>query len=66
TGNIGKRWAWDSGLNVTLRVGAGYGNYGISTDSEDPDAQEAVALVDDLLTLIPIALDGELSVGYAF
>jgi hypothetical protein len=66
TANIGKRWAWDSGLNVTLRFGAGYGNYSVSTDSTDPDAQDAVELVDDLLQLIPVALDGELSIGYTF
>ena len=66
TANLGKRWAWDNGLNVTLRLGAGYGNYSVSTDSTDPDAQDAVELVDDLLTLIPIAIDGELSIGYTF
>lgn len=66
TGNIGKRWAWDNGLNVTFRVGAGYGNWDVSTDSTDPDAQEATELVDDLLTLLPVALDGELSLGYTF
>lgn len=64
--NIGRRWAWDSGFNVTFRVGAGYGNYDVSTDSDDPLAQDAVQLVDDLLTLIPVAVDGELSIGWDF
>ena len=66
TANIGKRWAWDNGLNVTFRIGAGYGNWSVSTDDTDPDAQQVVENVDDLLTLLPIALDGELSLGYAF
>ena len=66
TANIGRRWAWDSGLNVTFRIGAGKGNYDITTESEDPDAQEVVQAVDDLLTLFPVAFDGELSLGYIF
>lgn len=66
TANIGKRWAWDSGLNVTFRIGAGKGNYDVSTDSEDPDAQEVVKNVDDLLAFLPVAFDGELSLGYVF
>jgi hypothetical protein len=32
----------------------------------DPDAQEAVEMVQDILDFIPIALDGELSLGYSF
>ena len=64
--NIGKRWAWDNGLNVTIRAGAGYGAYDVSTESKDPDAVKAVELVDDLLTTIPVAIDGELSIGLSF
>lgn len=66
TGNIGKRWAWDNGLNVTFRLGGGYGNWDVSTDSNDPDAKELAEDVDDILRLIPIALEGELSLGYMF
>ncbi len=66
TGNVGKRWAWDNGLNLTLRIGAGYGNYQVTTDSTDPDAQDAVDVVDNLLAWLPVALDGELSLGYTF
>ena len=66
TGNIGKRWAWDSGLNITLRFGLGIGDYNVTTDSMDPDAEAAVKLVDDILTLFPVAFDGELSIGYTF
>lgn len=63
TANIGRRWAWDFGLNITLRAGVGYGRYDVSTDSDDDLAQEAVDLVNELLTLIPVAIDGELSIG---
>ena len=66
TANIGKRWAWDSGLNITIRIGGGYGKWNASTTSADPDAQEAVEDLEDALEFIPIALDGELSVGYTF
>jgi hypothetical protein len=66
TVNIGRRWAWDSGFNITFRIGAGYGNYDVTTDSDDPLAQDAVELVDDLLTILPVAFDGELSVGWVF
>lgn len=66
TANIGRRWAWDFGLNITLRAGLGYGKYDVSTDSDDELAQDAVELVDELLTLIPVAIDGELSIGWIF
>lgn len=65
TANIGKRWTFND-FNLTFRVGAGWGKYDITTDSTDPDAQAAVNLVDDLLTFLPVAFDGELSLGYAF
>lgn len=66
TANVGRRWAWDSGLNITFRIGAGKGNYDVTTESDDPDAQEAVKAVDDLLAFLPVAFDGELSLGYVF
>jgi hypothetical protein len=66
TGNFGKRWALPADLNITFRLGAGYGKYNVTTDSTDPDAQKVVKLVDDLLTFLPVAFDGELSLGYAF
>jgi len=64
--NIGKRWAWDSGFNVTFRIGAGWAGYKVSSNSTDPNVQMGVDALQDLLELIPIALDGELSVGYIF
>lgn len=66
TANIGRRWAFDFGLNITFRVGAGYASREVSTDSKDPLAQDAVALMDDLVNFIPVAVDGELSVGWVF
>lgn len=64
--NIGKRWQWDNGINLTFRIGGGWASYTVSTSSTDPQAQDAVRFVQDILTLIPIALDGELSIGYTF
>jgi hypothetical protein len=64
--NIGKRWQWDNGLNITFRVGAGWAKYTVSTSSTDPEAQQGVKFLQDILTFIPIALDGELSLGYSF
>lgn len=66
TMNVGKRWQLDSGLNITARLGAGRAKRWFSTTSTDPDAQEAVESVEDVMDLIPIALDGELSLGYSF
>jgi hypothetical protein len=64
--NIGKRWAWDNGFNITFRIGGGYARYDVSTSSTDPDAQGVVETVENLLEIFPIAIDGELSVGYTF
>ena len=64
TGNIGKRWTIRDAWNVTLRLGAG--RYAVEGSESDPDAQEAEDLFKDILTLFPVAIDGELSVGYNF
>ncbi len=66
TFNIGKRWQFDNGLNVTTRIGGGRAKRWFSTSSTDPDAQEATERVEDVMDFIPIALDGELSLGYSF
>lgn len=66
TANIGRRWVWDSGFNITARIGAGYADYDLSSSSSDPDVQEAIDEVNDFYTRIPVAIDGELSIGWAF
>jgi hypothetical protein len=66
TVNNGYRWLWDNGLNVTIRFGLGYGDYTFDTESDSPDAQLAVELVEALLTLVPLAAEGEFSLGYTF
>ena len=64
--NVGKRWQLDMGLNITFRLGAGYAKRWFSTTSMDPDAQEAVETVEDIMAFLPVAFDGELSLGYSF
>jgi len=66
TVNIGRRWAWDGGFNLTFRIGAGKAVYSVDTDSNDPDAKKAVQALEDLLEFLPIAFDGELSAGFCF
>ena len=65
TGDIGKRWMLGP-INVTARVGAGWAHRTASTSSGDPAAQQAASQVQDILAFLPIALDGELSLGYTF
>jgi len=65
TGDIGKRWMMGP-VNITFRIGAGYASRTASTSSTDPDAQKAARTVQDILAFLPVALDGELSVGYTF
>lgn len=66
TFNIGRRWAWQSGLNVTIRFGVGRAAYDITSTSTDADVQEAIKLADDMMNAFPVTLDGELSVGWIF
>lgn len=61
--NVGRRWAWDFGLNVTARLGVGYERWTVATDRADDDA---VAPLKELLAPLPIAFDGELSAGWSF
>ncbi len=64
--NIGRRFAWDFGLNVTLRAGLGRGFYSISSTSTNPNVQSAIKTVEDVYNRIPVVLDGEVSIGYDF
>ncbi len=60
--NIGKRWTWGSGWNVTFRIGTGYGLYNFAHNSSDPAVMEQSKKAQD--QQLPIAFDGELTIGY--
>jgi hypothetical protein len=66
TVNVGKRWQTAGGLNVTLRIGGGWGEHTVDADTSDPDGQRAEDDVNDFLELFPFAVEGELSIGYSF
>ena len=65
TGNIGKRWMFGP-VNATIRFGLGYGNYSAKAKENTPEAKAAEDTMNDLLSLLPIGFDGEVSIGYAF
>jgi hypothetical protein len=66
TANIGKRWALTPAVNVTFRIGAGWGNHVATAKEDTMEAKQAEELMNDILSFLPIGFDGELSVGYAF
>jgi len=66
TANIGKRWALTPAFNVTFRIGAGWGHHVATAKEDTMEAKQAEKLMNDILSFLPIGLDGELSVGYAF
>lgn len=68
TGNVGRRWAWNNGLNLTFRVGAGLGYHDVNVDyeSDDPFEKLGTELIVTWVRSLPFAVDGELSLGYAF
>jgi hypothetical protein len=63
-GNIGKRWMIRDRVNITARLGAGMAVRRLDTDAEE--AKPLVGVMETLLGLVPVTLDGELSVGYSF
>jgi hypothetical protein len=63
-GNIGKRWMLDDNTNITARIGGGLAVRLLETDAEE--IEPLVGVANALLGLIPITVDGELSVGYTF
>jgi hypothetical protein len=65
TGNIGKRWMFGP-VNLTIRAGLGYGKYTAKAKEDTQEAKDAEELMNDILAFLPIAVDGELSVGYTF
>jgi hypothetical protein len=64
--NIGRRWAWTGGFNITLRFGVGRAFRTLSTSDKSEEAQEAITELNKLLDAIPVTLDSELSVGWIF
>lgn len=62
TGNVGKRWMIGDALNVTLRLGVGTADRQVIDDDAD---EMAAAELQDVIG-IPLAVDGELSLGYTF
>ncbi|MEE2643391.1 MAG: hypothetical protein VYD19_00530 [Myxococcota bacterium] len=59
--NLGRRWAWENGFNITFRAGLGFGDYNFKSDG-DTEEQLGIAALNEL----PIGLEGEFSLGYCF
>ena len=66
TGNIGKRWMLTDAVNITARLGLGWGHHVATAQEDTQDAKDAEKLMNDLLAFLPIGFEGELSLGYAF
>ena len=66
TGNIGKRWMLTDAVNITARLGLGWGHHVATAKEDTQDARDAEKLMNDLLAFLPIGFEGELSLGYAF
>ncbi len=66
TANIGKRWTLTPALNVTFRIGAGWGHHVATAKENTMEAKQAEKLMNDILSFLPVGFDGELSLGYAF
>jgi hypothetical protein len=62
TAHVGKRWMLTDAINLTIRVGAGIADRDVIDTGADP---MAVARLADAIDL-PLAVDGELSLGYTF
>ena len=53
-------------INITLRFGLGWGHYAATAKVDNSEAKDAEKKLNDVLALLPIGFDGELSVGYVF
>lgn len=62
TAHAGWRHTWPSGLTVAARLGAGWARYAINDDAP----MGAADVKDDRLSPLPVEIDSELSLGYAF
>lgn len=65
TANIGKRWMFGP-INATIRLGLGWGHHVADAKEDTQEAKDAENLMNDILSFLPIGVDGELSVGYTF
>jgi hypothetical protein len=63
--NVGKRWVWDNGLNVTFALGYGFSNSTRETTPTNESIESTISAFEDEYTFFGPFL-GELSIGYAF
>jgi len=68
TANIGKRWTLgaEENWNITLRFGLGWGHHVATAKEDTMEAKEAEQEMNDILSLLPVGYEGELSLGYNF
>jgi hypothetical protein len=63
--NIGKRWVWNSGLNLTFALGYGISMSSRETDPTNTSIESTINTFEDEYAFFGPFL-GELSIGYAF
>ncbi len=63
--NIGKRWIWNSGINLNMAFGYGYS---FTNRSSDPSSSQIDAMMDEFEKKYDYfdAFLGEISIGYAW
>jgi hypothetical protein len=66
TAHVGYRWVFPFGLNVTARIGAGYGEYTVYGSDHSAAAHDAIHHAREALGFTPVAIDSELALGYSF
>lgn len=64
--NVGYRWVHASGLAVTGRLGAGWGPFTTTAGGASAESARIAQETNDALGFTSVAVDTELSVGYAF
>lgn len=65
TGNVGRRWVFGPGINATVRLGVGPGNRTFARGGS-AEADHEAAVIENIVNLLPISLDSEVSVGWLF
>lgn len=65
-GNFGKRWLLSTNFNITARLGAGYARRSLDVSDDDAEIRDEVFFLEQIIGLVPVTIDGELSVGYTF